>query len=104
MNGAFGRFNEINGVVDYAFGTSNTISHTPINEVDKHGGSLAVGISNTINSNSASVALGKGNTITAAAVRAAAIGESNTVSGRAAIALGFENNRLVQAAPLGPIM
>lgn len=91
MNGAFGRYNEINGVVDYAFGTSNTISHTDVGVVTEHGGSLAVGLSNTINSNNASVALGRGNTIPATAVRAAAIGESNTASARASIALGYGN-------------
>ena len=91
QNVTLGRYNTINGVVNYAFGTSNTISHTAIDIVEEYGGSLAVGLSNTINSNNASVALGRGNTIPATAVRAAAIGESNTASARASIALGYNN-------------
>ena len=91
QNVTLGRYNTIDGVVDYAFGTSNTISHTDISVVTEHGGSLAVGLSNTINSNNASVALGRGNTIPATALRAAAIGESNTASARASIALGYNN-------------
>ena len=91
QNVTLGRYNKIDGVVNYAFGTSNTISHTDIGFVTEHGGSLAVGLSNTINSNNASVALGRGNTIPATAVRAAAIGESNTASARASIALGYNN-------------
>ena len=91
QNVTLGRYNTIDGVVNYAFGTSNTISHTDINVKTEHGGSLAVGLSNTINSNNASVALGRGNTIPATAVRAAAIGESNTASARASIALGYNN-------------
>ena len=91
QNVTLGRYNTIDGVVNYAFGTSNTISHTAIDIVPEHGGSLAVGLSNTINSNSASVALGRGNTIPATADRAAAIGESNTASARASIALGYNN-------------
>jgi hypothetical protein len=91
QNVTLGRYNTIDGVVNYAFGTSNTISHTDIGVVEENGGSLAVGLNNTINSNSASIAIGKSNTATSTAVRAAAIGESNTVSGIAAIALGLNN-------------
>ena len=91
QNVTLGRYNTIDGVVNYAFGTSNTISHTYTSVVTEYGGSLAVGVSNTINSTNASVALGRGNTIPATAVRAAAIGESNTASARASIALGYNN-------------
>ena len=91
QNVTLGRYNTIDGVVNFAFGTSNTISHTAIDVMTEYGGSLAVGLSNTIYSNNASVALGRGNTIPATAVRAAAIGESNTASARASIALGYNN-------------
>ena len=74
QNVTLGRYNTIDGVVNFAFGTSNTISHTNIGVIAENGGSLAVGLNNTINSNNASVALGRGNTIPATALRAAAIG------------------------------
>ena len=98
QNVTLGRYNTIDGVVNFAFGTSNTISHTDIGDVTENGGSLAVGINNTINSNNASVALGRGNTIPATAVRAAAIGESNTASARASIALGYNNTSSAYAS------
>ena len=99
MNGAFGRYNKITGVVDYAFGSFNIIDHAnSVSLIEDEGGNLAVGISNKIYSTGQTFAMGKSNIATKSAVRAAAIGESNTVSGRAAIALGFENTSSAYAS------
>ena len=99
MNGAFGRYNEITGVVDYAFGSYNIIDHAnSVSLIQDEGGNLAVGISNNIYSTGQTFAMGKSNIATNTAVRAAAIGESNTVSGRAAIALGFGNTSSAYAS------
>ena len=99
MNGAFGRYNEITGVVDYAFGSYNIIDHANnVSIIQEEGGNLAVGLYNKIYSTGQTFAMGKSNIATKAAVRAAAIGESNTVSGRAAIALGYENTSSAYAS------
>ena len=99
MNGAFGRFNEITGVVDYAFGTYNVIDHEDtVGIMEEQGGNLAVGLYNKVYSSGQTFAMGKSNIATNSAVRAAAIGESNTVSGRAAIALGFGNTSSAYAS------
>ena len=93
MNGAFGRFNEITGVVDYAFGSYNIIDHANnVGIIQEEGGNLAVGLYNKVYSSGQTFAMGKSNIATKSAVRAAAIGESNTVSYRASIALGYNNN------------
>ena len=92
MNGAFGRYNEITGVVDYAFGTYNVIDHEDtVGIMEEQGGNLAVGLYNKVYSSGQTFAMGKSNIATKSAVGAAAIGESNTVSYRASIALGYNN-------------
>ena len=99
MNGAFGRYNVITGVVDYAFGSYNIIDHEDsVSLIQDEGGNLAVGLYNKVYSTGQTFAMGKSNIATKAAVRAAAIGESNTVSGRAAIALGYENTSSAYAS------
>ena len=99
MNGAFGRYNEITGVVDYAFGSYNIIDHEDsVSLIQDEGGNLAVGLYNKVYSTGQTFAMGKSNIATKSAVRAAAIGESNTVSGRAAIALGYENTSSAYAS------
>ena len=92
MNGAFGRYNKITGVVDYAFGTYNVIDHEDtVGIMEEQGGNLAVGLYNKVYSSGQTFAMGKSNIATKSAVGAAAIGESNTVSYRASIALGYNN-------------
>ena len=99
MNGAFGRYNEITGVVDYAFGSYNIIDHEDtVGIIQDQGGNLAVGLYNKVYSSGQTFAMGKSNIATKSAVGAAAIGESNTVSYRASIALGYNNTSSAYAS------